>query len=388
MKEIVETKFKEIFGTEGRFKTYFAPGRVNLIGEHTDYNGGHVFPCALTMGTYATVREREDKILNFYSMNFDDLGILTSSIDNLVYNENENWINYPKGVIWALKNEGYNIDHGFDIVYYGTIPNGAGLSSSASLEVLTGFILKDMFKLDMDNTKIALIGQMAENKYVGVNCGIMDQFVIANGKKDNAVFLDTATLEYKYAPINLENEKIVIINTNKKRGLGDSKYNVRRAECEKALEELQESGLQIKSLGDLTEEEFEEHKSAIKDEIRQKRAKHAVYENQRTLKAVQALENSDLELFGKLMVESHNSLRDDYEVTGVELDTAVEEALKQEGVIGARMTGAGFGGCAVSIVKTDKVENFIKNVEKGYREKIGYNPEFYVVEIGNGVRAI
>ena len=388
MKEIVETKFKEIFGTEGRFKTYFAPGRVNLIGEHTDYNGGYVFPCALTMGTYATVREREDKILNFYSMNFDDLGILTSSIDNLVYNENENWINYPKGVIWALKNEGYNIDHGFDIVYYGTIPNGAGLSSSASLEVLTGFILKDMFKLDMDNTKIALIGQMAENKYVGVNCGIMDQFVIANGKKDNAVFLDTATLEYKYAPINLENEKIVIINTNKKRGLGDSKYNVRRAECEKALEELQESGLQIKSLGDLTEEEFEEHKSAIKDEIRQKRAKHAVYENQRTLKAVQALENNDLELFGKLMVESHNSLRDDYEVTGVELDTAVEEALKQEGVIGARMTGAGFGGCAVSIVKTDKVENFIKNVEKGYREKIGYNPEFYVVEIGNGVRAI
>lgn len=388
MKEIVETKFKEIFGTEGRFKTYFAPGRVNLIGEHTDYNGGHVFPCALTMGTYATVREREDKILNFYSMNFDDLGILTSSIDNLVYNENENWINYPKGVIWALKNEGYNIDHGFDIVYYGTIPNGAGLSSSASLEVLTGFILKDMFKLDMDNTKIALIGQMAENKYVGVNCGIMDQFVIANGKKDNAVFLDTATLEYKYAPINLENEKIVIINTNKKRGLGDSKYNVRRAECEKALEELQESGLQIKSLGDLTEEEFEEHKSAIKDEIRQKRAKHAVYENQRTLKAVQALENNDLELFGKLMVESHNSLRDDYEVAGVELDTAVEEALKQEGVIGARMTGAGFGGCAVSIVKTDKVENFIKNVEKGYREKIGYNPEFYVVEIGNGVRAI
>ena len=388
MKEIVETKFKEIFGTEGRFKTYFAPGRVNLIGEHTDYNGGHVFPCALTMGTYATVREREDKILNFYSMNFDDLGILTSSIDNLVYNENENWINYPKGVIWALKNEGYNIDHGFDIVYYGTIPNGAGLSSSASLEVLTGFILKDMFKLDMDNTKIALIGQMAENKYVGVNCGIMDQFVIANGKKDNAVFLDTATLEYKHAPINLENEKIVIINTNKKRGLGDSKYNVRRAECEKALEELQESGLQIKSLGDLTEEEFEEHKSAIKDEIRQKRAKHAVYENQRTLKAVQALENNDLELFGKLMVESHNSLRDDYEVTGIELDTAVEEALKQEGVIGARMTGAGFGGCAVSIVKTDKVENFIKNVEKGYREKIGYNPEFYVVEIGNGVRAI
>ena len=388
MKEIVEAKFKEIFGTEGRFKTYFAPGRVNLIGEHTDYNGGHVFPCALTMGTYATVREREDKILNFYSINFDELGIISSSIDNLVYNENENWINYPKGVIWALKNAGYDINHGFDIVYYGTIPNGAGLSSSASLEILTAFILKDMFKLDLDNTKMALIGQKAENQYVGVNCGIMDQFVIANGKKDNAVFLDTATLEYQYAPIKLENAKIVIMNTNKKRGLGDSKYNVRRAECEKALEELQKGGLKIKALGELTEEQFEQNKYLIKDEIRQKRAKHAVYENQRTLKAVQALKQNNLELFGKLMIESHNSLRDDYEVTGIELDTLVEEALKQRGVIGARMTGAGFGGCAVSIVETDKVDEFIKNVENGYREKIGYNPTFYVVEIGDGPKII
>lgn len=388
MKEIVEAKFKEIFGTEGRFKTYFAPGRVNLIGEHTDYNGGHVFPCALTMGTYATVREREDKILNFYSINFDELGIISSSIDNLVYNENENWINYPKGVIWALKNAGYDINHGFDIVYYGTIPNGAGLSSSASLEILTAFVLKDMFKLDLDNTKMALIGQEAENQYVGVNCGIMDQFVIANGKKDNAVFLDTATLEYQYAPIKLENAKIVIMNTNKKRGLGDSKYNVRRAECEKALEELQKGGLKIKALGELTEEQFEQNKYLIKDEIRQKRAKHAVYENQRTLKAVQALKQNNLELFGKLMIESHNSLRDDYEVTGIELDTLVEEALKQRGVIGARMTGAGFGGCAVSIVETDKVDEFIKNVENGYREKIGYNPTFYVVEIGDGPKII
>ena len=388
MKEIVEAKFKEIFGTEGRFKTYFAPGRVNLIGEHTDYNGGHVFPCALTMGTYATVREREDKILNFYSINFDELGIISSSIEHLVYNENENWINYPKGVIWALKDAGYDINHGFDIVYYGTIPNGAGLSSSASLEVLTAFILKDMFKLDIDNTQIALIGQKAENQYVGVNCGIMDQFVIANGKKDNAVFLDTATLEYEYAPIKLENAKIVIMNTNKKRGLGDSKYNIRRAECEKALEELQQGGLKIKALGELTEEQFEQNKDLIKDEIRQKRAKHAVYENQRTLKAVQALGENNLELFGKLMVDSHNSLRYDYEVTGNELDILVEEALKQKGVIGARMTGAGFGGCAVSIVKTDKVDEFIKNVENGYREKIGYNPEFYVVEIGDGPKII
>lgn len=388
MKAIVEEKFKEIFGTEGKFKTYFAPGRVNLIGEHTDYNGGHVFPCALTIGTYATVREREDRILNFYSINFDELGIISSSIDNLVYNENENWINYPKAVIWALKDEGYDINHGFDIVYYGTIPNSAGLSSSASLEVLTAYILKDMFKLDIDNTKIALIGQKAENKYVGVNCGIMDQFVIANGKKDNAVFLDTATLEYEYAPIKLEDAKIVIMNTNKKRGLGDSKYNVRRAECEMALDELQKAGLNIKALGELTEEDFEKNKDAIKDEIRQRRAKHAVYENQRTLKAVQALKENNLELFGKLMVDSHNSLKNDYEVTGIELDTLVEIALEQEGVIGARMTGAGFGGCAVSIVKTNKVEKFIKKVEEGYIAKIGYHPECYVVEIGDGPRVI
>lgn len=388
MKEFIETKFKEIFGTEGRFKTFFAPGRVNLIGEHTDYNGGHVLPCALTMGIYATVRVREDKILNFYSTNFDELGIISSSIDCLGYNENEYWVNYPKGVIAILKAEGYNIDHGFDIVYHGTIPNGAGLSSSAALEILTISILKDMFNLEIDNEKMALLGQKVEKEYIGVNCGIMDQFVIVNGKKDNAVFLDTETLEFEYVPILLENKKIVIINTNKKRELGNTKYNVRRAECEMALEELQKGGLKINSLGDLTEEEFEKNKNNIKDEIRQKRAKHAVYENQRTIKAVQALKENNLELFGKLMVDSHNSLRYDYEVTGVELDTVVEEALKQPGVIGARMTGAGFGGCVVSIVETDKVDHFIENVKNAYQEKIGYNPDFYVVETGNGAGVI
>ena len=313
---------------------------------------------------------------------------MTSTLDNLIYNENERWINYPKGVIWALKEEGYKIDHGFDIVYYGTIPNGAGLSSSASLEVLTAYALKEMFKLNIDNTKIALIGQKAENKYVGVNCGIMDQFVIANGKKDNAVFLDTATLEFQYVPIKLEDAKIVIMNTNKKRGLGDSKYNIRRAECEMALNKLQRAGLKIKSLGELTEEQFEKNKYFIDDDVECRRAKHAVYENQRTLKAVEALQNNNLELFGKLMVDSHNSLRYDYEVTGVELDTLVEEALKQKGVIGARMTGAGFGGCAVSIVKTECIEEYIKNVGQGYKEKIGYDAEFYVVEVGDCVRAI
>lgn len=383
MKEKVKTKFEELFGNEGEIKEYFAPGRVNLIGEHTDYNGGHVFPCALTMGTYAVARKRNDNKLRLYSMNFEKLGVLESTIDDLKYNPKEDWINYPKSMVWAMKDEGFNIDKGFDIVYYGTIPNSSGLSSSASIEVLTGFVLKDLFELDLDMIKLALLGQKAENKYVGVNCGIMDQFVIANGKKDCAVFLDTANLEYEYAPVKLEGAKIVIMNTNKKRGLGDSKYNERRAECEEALKELQQK-LNIKSLGELTEEEFEENKDLIKSEIRQKRAKHAVYENQRTIKAIKALESNKIDELGKLMIASHNSLRDDYEVTGKELDTLVEESLKQDGVIGARMTGAGFGGCAVSIVKSDKVEDFIKNVGKKYKEKIGYEADFYAVEIGNG----
>ena len=383
MKEKIKSKFEELFGKEGEIKAYFAPGRVNLIGEHTDYNGGHVFPCALTIGTYAVARKRDDNKLRFYSINFERLGVLESTIEDLEYKKEEDWINYPKAMIWALKSEGYKIDTGFDIVYYGTIPNGAGLSSSASIEVLTGFVLKDLFDLDLDMVKLALLGQKAENQYVGVNCGIMDQFIIANGKKDCAVFLDTASLEFEYAPVVLSDAKIVIMNTNKKRGLGDSKYNERRAECEKALEELQEK-LDIKTLGELTEEEFEANKDLIKDENRQKRAKHAVYENQRTIKAVKALQENKIDLLGELMIASHNSLRDDYEVTGIELDTLVAESLKQDGVIGARMTGAGFGGCAVSIVKTDKVDAFIQNVGKAYKEKIGYAADFYTVEIGEG----
>ena len=388
MEKEIRSKFEELFGNEGEIKTYFAPGRVNLIGEHTDYNGGHVFPCALTMGTYAVARKRNDNKLRLYSMNFEKLGILESTIDELKYKQEEDWINYPKSMIWAMKNEGFNLNRGFDILYYGTIPNGAGLSSSASIEVLTGFVLKDLFNLDVDMTKLALLGQKAENKYVGVNCGIMDQFIIANGKKDCAVFLDTSNLQYEYAPVVLKDEKIVIMNTNKKRGLGDSKYNERRAECEMALKELQQGGLNVKTLGELTEEEFEKNKYLIKDENRQKRAKHAVYENQRTIKAVNALKENKIDLLGKLMIASHESLRDDYEVTGKELDTLVAESLKQDGVIGARMTGAGFGGCAVSIVKKDKVEDFIKNVGKAYKEKIGYDADFYAVEIGDGPRVI
>lgn len=383
MKQQLIEKFKEIFGAEGEIKAYFAPGRVNLIGEHTDYNGGHVFPCALTIGTYGVARRRNDKILRFYSMNFERLGVIESSIENLQNKKEDNWTNYPKGVIWAMEKKGYAIDTGMDILISGNIPNGSGLSSSASLEVLTGFILRDLFRIKVNLTELALIGQYSENNFNGVNCGIMDQFAIAMGKEEHAIFLDTSDLSYEYAPVKLEDAKIVILNTNKKRGLGDSKYNERRAECEEALKELQ-SVADIKSLGELTEEEFEAKKDAIKSDVRQKRARHAVYENQRTIKAVEALKNNDIALFGKLMTASHDSLRDDYEVTGRELDAIVEEALKQPGVIGARMTGAGFGGCGVSLVKNDAIDAFIENVGKAYEEKIGYKADFYVVQIGGG----
>lgn len=383
MKQELVKKFEEVFGDSKDVKVYFAPGRVNLIGEHTDYNGGHVFPCALTIGTYAVARKRDDDKLCLYSMNFEQSGVGESRLSEIEEKTPGDWRNYPKGIVWAFGKKGFAVNQGLDILYFGNIPNGSGLSSSASIEVLTGFILKDLFGFDVTNQDLALIGQFSENQYNGVNCGIMDQFAIAMGKKDSAIFLDTADLSYEYAPISLDGAKIVILNTNKKRGLGDSKYNERRAECEAALAALQ-TKLSIKSLGELTEEEFEANKALIGDEIKIKRAKHAVYENQRTIKAVKALQDKDLALFGKLMIASHDSLRDDYEVTGIELDTLVEEALKQPGVIGARMTGAGFGGCAVSIVEADQVDNFIANVGKAYEQKIGYAADFYVVEIGDG----
>ncbi len=383
MKKEVLEKFSEVFGGTDGAKVYFAPGRVNLIGEHTDYNGGHVFPCALTIGTYGAARKREDKLLRFYSMNFEELGVLESSIEGLKPEKEADWTNYPKGVIWAFQEKGYAVDCGMDLLLFGNIPNGSGLSSSASVEVLTGHILRDFYGFDISNQDLALIGQYSENKFNGVNCGIMDQFAIAMGKEDHAIFLDTADLSYQYAPVKLEGAKIVIGCTNKKRGLGDSKYNERRSECETALAELQKV-VDIKSLGELSEEQFEEYKSAIQDEVRVRRAKHAVYENQRTVKAVEALNNNDIALFGKLMNASHVSLSKDYEVTGAELDTMVEAAWKQEGVIGSRMTGAGFGGCTVSIVEEDKVDNFIQEVRKEYKEKIGYAADFYVVDIGDG----
>ena len=384
MKEKLLAKFQEVYGDTEGARVFFAPGRVNLIGEHTDYNGGHVFPCALTIGTYGVARKREDQTCRFFSMNFEELGVITVDLTSpLKPDEKLNWVNYPAGIIWAFGEKGMKVPQGMDVLLFGNIPNGSGLSSSASVEVLTGYILKTFFGFNVTNQDLALIGQFSENKFNGVNCGIMDQFAIAMGKKDNAIFLDTADLSYTYAPVKLEGAKIVISCSNKKRGLGDSKYNERRAECEEALAELQ-TKLDIKALGELTEEEFEANKSLIGSEVRQRRAKHAVYENQRTLKAVDALKANDIETFGKLMNASHISLRDDYEVTGIELDTLVETAWNVEGVIGSRMTGAGFGGCTVSLVKDEAIENFKEQVGKTYLEKIGYAADFYVVEVGDG----
>ena len=384
MKAALTKTFIDLFGGDETIKYYFAPGRVNLIGEHTDYNGGHVFPCALTIGTYMVVRQRADRKLRFYSENFKALGIIESDLDSLVPDEKADWTNYPKGVMWAFEQKGYKVSTGFDILLYGNIPNGSGLSSSASVELVTGVMLRDMFGYDdLTMIDLAKIGQFSENQFNGVNCGIMDQFAIAMGKKNQAIFLDTADLSYTYAPIQLEGARIVIACSNKKRGLGDSKYNERRSECEEALADIQKVK-DIQSLGELTEEEFEAVKTAIKRPVCARRAKHAVYENQRTIKAVEALNHNDIGAFGKLMNASHVSLRDDYEVTGIELDTLVEEAWKCDGVIGSRMTGAGFGGCTVSIVKDEAIDDFIKNVGEAYKKRIGYAADFYVVEIGDG----
>ena len=387
MRETVIEQFKKVFGEEGEIRIYFAPGRVNLIGEHTDYNGGHVFPCALTIGTYGVVRKREDRKLRFYSMNFMNLGVIESDLDDLTPYPEADWTNYPKGVMWAFGEKGMEIPCGMDLLLYGNIPNGSGLSSSASVEVLTGYILRDFYGYDITNQDLALIGQFSENKYNGVNCGIMDQFAIAMGKASHAIFLDTATLEYTYAPITLDGVKIVIACSNKKRGLGDSKYNERRMECETALAEIQQVA-GILSLGDLDETQFNYCQNMIKDEVRKARARHAVTENQRTIQAVDALNNKDIALFGALMNASHISLRDDYEVTGIELDTLVEAAWQIPGVIGSRMTGAGFGGCTVSLVQESAVETFIQQVGDTYLNRIGYAADFYVVDIGDGPKRL
>ena len=384
MKKKLFDMFTELFGDSEGARFYFSPGRVNLIGEHTDYNGGHVFPCALTLGTYGAARKREDNKIHLYSMNLDSFGVVEASLDDLTNKKEYNWANYPLGVVWAFKEKGHTITSGFDMVIWGNIPNGSGLSSSASLEVLTGVILTDLFEIkDLSMTDLALIGQYSENNFNGCNCGIMDQFAVAMGKKDHAIFLDTSDLSYEYAPCVLDGAKIVITNSKVKHSLVDSAYNDRRNECAAALKALQ-SELDIQALGDLTPEEFEAHKSLIKDEIQLQRAKHAVYENQRTIDAVTALKAGDIESFGKLMNQSHISLRDDYDVSCEEIDILVDLAWKIPGVLGSRITGGGFGGCTVSIVKNESVDTFIETIGKTYLEKVGHEAEFYTVDIGDG----
>lgn len=383
MKEALLERFKDVFGAKDNAQVFFAPGRVNLIGEHTDYNGGNVFPCALTFGTYGVVRTIDDKVFKLYSMNFSNLGVIEFPIEELKYNREHNWANYPKGIIYNYIHRGFNIDRGLEILYYGDIPNGAGLSSSASIEVLTAIIIKDLFGIDIDMMEIVKLCKETENSFIGVNCGIMDQFAIGMGKKNNAMLLDTNTLKYEYVKFELDTASIVIANTNKVRGLADSKYNERRSQCEAALKDLQRK-LKINSLGELTEEEFEESKYLIEATVNMIRARHAVYENRRTIKAVEALRENNIKYFGELMNGSHISLRDDYEVTGFELDTLVELAWKQPGVIGSRMTGAGFGGCTVSIVKNEFIESFITEVGKAYKDVVGYAASFYIATIGDG----
>lgn len=384
MKKKLFDMFAELFGNSEGARFYFSPGRVNLIGEHTDYNGGHVFPCALTLGTYGAARKREDNKIHFYSMNLNSFGVVEASLDDLTNKKEYNWANYPLGVVWAFKEKGHTITSGFDMVIWGNIPNGSGLSSSASLEVLTGVILTDLFEIkDLSMTDLALIGQYSENNFNGCNCGIMDQFAVAMGKKDHAIFLDTSDLSYEYAPCILDGAKIVITNSKVKHSLVDSAYNDRRNECAAALKALQ-SELDIQALGDLTPEEFEAHKSLIKDEIQLQRAKHAVYENQRTIDAVTALKAGDIERFGKLMNQSHISLRDDYDVSCEEIDILVDLAWKIPGVLGSRITGGGFGGCTVSIVKDESIDTFIETIGKTYLEKVGHEAEFYTVDIGDG----
>lgn len=388
MKKALNEKFEELFGVGGEIRTYFAPGRVNLIGEHTDYNGGHVFPCALTIGTYGLARKREDKKLRFYSMNFPEDGLVESSLEDLKPEKEAGWTNYPKGVMWAFEEHGHKLGCGVDFLVYGDIPNGSGLSSSASLEVLAGLMLKDIHGMDEITGKdLAVIGQYAENHFNGMNCGIMDQFASAMGKKDAAIFLDTGTLTFEYAPVALPDARIVITNSKVKHSLVGSAYNDRRNESEEALEDLQKV-LPIKTLGDLTEEAFEAHKEAIKNPVCRKRAKHAVYENQRTIRAYKALKANDLEAFGKYMNASHISLRDDYEVSCEEIDILVNLAWQIPGVIGSRITGGGFGGCTVSIVKNDAVERFIEKVGEGYRARTGHAAEFYVVDVGEGAHRL
>lgn len=380
--EIMKKNFKTVFNSNYE-KLYFSPGRVNLIGEHIDYNGGFVFPCAISLGTYAAVKSTKENRIRAFSLNFEKAGLIEVSLNNLTFKKEDSWTNYIKGVVKYIKEAGYKVNHGFDILVYGNLPNGSGLSSSASLEMLIGKILIDLFELPLNKVDLALLGKKVENEFIGVNSGIMDQFAISLGKESKAIKLDCNTLDFEYVPINFENESIIIMNTNKRRELADSKYNERRSQCEAALMDLK-NNLKISSLCELTVEDFHKHSFLIKDEINKNRAFHAITENERVKRAIIALKNDDLTEFGNLMTASHVSLKNYYEVTGIELDTLVEGALNQPGVLGARMTGAGFGGCAIALVKNNCIEKLIENVGNLYEGTMGYKASFYIASTSEG----
>lgn len=389
-KQVLLQEFHERFGQgEAEARVFFTPGRVNLIGEYTDFNGGHVFPASLSVGTWAVARPRQDGMYHFQSTNFD-LTVQTR-VNSIVYKKEDDWANYPKGVLvelLELAGDEAARYTGADILFHGNIPNGAGLSSSASIEVLTGMALSNLAGCPVGRIELAKLAQRAENKFVGVNCGIMDQFAVAMGKADHAIMLKCDTLDYEYVPVKLDGYTIVITNTNKRRGLADSKYNERRSECESGLAILQQSMTSIETLGDVSYENWQRYKETIKDEIVQKRVDHVISENARVLKATEALKKQDVVLFGQLMKHSHESLRDLFEVTGKELDVLYEEACKVEGCIGTRMTGAGFGGCNVSIVKSEATAQFQEEVAKRYEERTRLVPEFYLCDIGDGAKEI
>ncbi len=384
--EQLKHSFEEIFGQGGEIRGFFAPGRVNLIGEHIDYNGGHVFPCALTKGNYAVVRERKDRQLRFYSENFRRLGIIETSLDDLVYNDKAGWTNYPKGVFWAFEKKGYQISHGFDIYVIGDIP-GSGLSSSAAMEVVMGVLIKDYFGLSVTLPQIAVIGQYSENNFNGMNCGIMDQFASAMGKKDNAIFLDCSDLSFEYVPLVLTGCKIIVANSNKPHNLTASHYNERRQECERALTDLKKV-VNIRNLCELSIEDFEKYKDSITDPTCLLRAKHAVTEENRTRESITALKNNDLVRFGQLINESGDSLRYDYDATCTEIDALVDAARLQVGCLGSRETGGGWGGNTVSIVKDENIEAFEANVGEIYLQKTKLHANFHELEVGEGGRRL
>lgn len=386
--EVKELKqaFADTYGKEAE-KVYFAPGRVNLIGEHTDYNGGHVFPCALSFGTYMLLSKNEEKQMRFKSLNMPQ--IISLGLDQLTTPLGDNsWVNYPLGCIAQYIKRGFKVEHGYDILIWGNVPAGAGLSSSAAIEVVTACAFNDILGAGYDKTELAKIGQLSEHEFAGVNCGIMDQFASAQGAKDHAIYLDCATLDFELVPVKLEGVKVVISNTHSPHKLDSGAYNDRVAQCQLAVKQLQTVRPELKNLAELSEADFCSIKSAITDPIALRRAEHVVGECQRTIDAVAALKAGNLTLFGQLMCQSHVSLRDNYEVTGLHLDTLAEEAWKIEGVIGSRMTGGGFGGCTVSLVKDEAIPVFIEKVGAAYTAKTGIKADFYIAEIGDGVHAL